>query len=116
VTLSGEALSESLGDPVTAGVGVGLALGKPLGIALFTWLAIRLGLGALPTGTRWSHMIGVGMAGGVGFTVALFIAGLSFDDAGLTDAAKVGILAGSLISGVAAYAWLRARQPVVEPP
>jgi Na+:H+ antiporter, NhaA family len=108
VPLSSHALSDAVTDPVTAGVALGLVLGKPIGIALATLTATRLGIGALPPGTGWRHIAGLGVTAGIGFTVALFVTGLSFDDPALTDAAKVGIFGASIMAGLAGLAVLRA--------
>ena len=62
------------------GVFLGLVVGKLVGIAAFSWLAVRTGLGRLPDGTRWGHIVGVGAVAGIGFTVSLFITGLAFDE------------------------------------
>ncbi|WP_082612499.1 MULTISPECIES: Na+/H+ antiporter NhaA [unclassified Nocardioides] len=96
---------DDIGSAVTSavglGVGVGLVIGKPLGIGLACFLAIRLGIGRMPAGTSWSQLLGVGAVAGIGFTVSLFIAGLSFPgSAGLTDEAKVGILLASVLAAV----------------
>ncbi|WP_051486011.1 Na+/H+ antiporter NhaA [Nocardioides sp. J54] len=96
---------DGIGDAVTSavglGIGAGLVIGKPVGITLACFLAIRLGVGRMPTGTSWPQIIGVGMVAGIGFTVSLFIAGLSFPgEALLTDEAKVGILMASLVAAV----------------
>jgi NhaA family Na+:H+ antiporter len=86
---------------VAGGVALGLALGKPAGILLATWLAVRLRLGELPAGVRWAHIHGVGWLGGIGFTMALFIAQLGFhgNDELLTSA-KIGVLVGSVLAAV----------------
>ena len=99
-------ISDALSSPVALGVGFGLVLGKILGISLFTIAAVRLGMGRLPTGTTWRHIFGLSAIAGVGFTVSLFIASLAFTDPGLTDLAKVGIFAGSLVAGVLGVAIL----------
>ncbi|WP_207008209.1 Na+/H+ antiporter NhaA [Nocardioides aromaticivorans] len=96
---------DGFGDAVTSavglGIGVGLVVGKPLGIVLACFLAIRLGVGRMPAGTTWAHLLGVGAVAGIGFTVSLFIAGLSFPgSAALTDEAKVGILLASVLAAV----------------
>ena len=93
---------------VALGVALGLVVGKVLGISAAVWLAVRLGWGQLPHGTTWRHIIGVAAVAGIGFTVSLFVAGLAFDDAGLVDAAKLGILGGSALAGVIGWATLRA--------
>jgi Na+:H+ antiporter, NhaA family len=111
VSLSGDALGDALGSRVTIGVALGLLVGKPVGVFGATWLACRLGLGRLPGGTGWRHLFGVGVCAGVGFTVALFVTGLSFDDAQLIDDAKIGILGGSIVAGVLGYLVLRRARP-----
>jgi NhaA family Na+:H+ antiporter len=88
-------------EPIVLGIIFGLCLGKPIGIMLFAWLATRMRLAALPSQVGWPHLLGVSLLCGIGFTMSLFIASLAFVDAGPLDAAKLGILAGSLISGVA---------------
>jgi NhaA family Na+:H+ antiporter len=70
------------------------------GISLFTWLAVRTGLGGLPPSTTWRHIVGLSALGGIGFTVSLFITNLAFADRSLADVARVGIFAGSLLAGV----------------
>jgi Na+:H+ antiporter, NhaA family len=107
VTLSGDALGGLVSDPVTLGVGVGLVGGKTIGVLAGAAVAVRLGIGRLPAGTTWRHVFGLAVCAGIGFTVALFVTSLSFTDPALTDSAKVGILAGSLIAGVAGYGILR---------
>jgi NhaA family Na+:H+ antiporter len=92
---------------IATGVAVGLVVGKTTGVFAATWLAVRFGVGRLPVATTWTHLVGIAMCAGIGFTVALFVAGLSFDDRALTDEAKVGILLASAIAGVAGYTWLR---------
>jgi NhaA family Na+:H+ antiporter len=94
-------LGETLTSPVTLGVVAGLLAGKQLGVLAFAWLSVRLGLAVLPGGTSWRQLWGVSLLCGIGFTMSLFIAGLAFTDPALLDAAKVGILAGSLLSGIA---------------
>jgi NhaA family Na+:H+ antiporter len=85
---------------VALAVVLGLVVGKPVGIVLFSWLAIRLRIAELPRGVKWGQMIAGGALAGIGFTMALFIAGLApFDNATLGQA-KIGILAGSLISAL----------------
>ena len=101
VALTGGVLGESLDSAVALGVALGLVLGKPVGILLASFAAVRLGLGRLPQDTGWRMLTGLGAVAGVGFTVSLFIAGLSFPgDALLTEEAKVGILGGSLVAAL----------------
>jgi len=88
------------GNPVGLGIILGLVVGKPLGVLLATLLAVRLGLASLPRGVGVAHLAGVGCLAGVGFTMALFIAGLAFGESPLLDSAKAGTLIASTISGV----------------
>jgi NhaA family Na+:H+ antiporter len=108
VALDADALSSAARSPVTAGVALGLMLGKPLGILLFSGLAVRLGLAALPSDVRWAQVAGVAIVAGIGFTVSLFIGGLAFADPALVDDAKIGILVGSAVMGAAGFLMLRA--------
>lgn len=94
-------------DPVLLGVVAGLVAGKPVGIVIATWLVVRWGVTELPAGVRWRQVIGIGSLGGIGFTMSLFITGLAFTSGALVDAAKLGILAGSLLAGAAGYGLLR---------
>jgi Na+:H+ antiporter, NhaA family len=89
----------ALSHPVALAVAAGLLFGKPLGIVLFSWLAVRAGVVALPLGVNWRVMMGAGCLAGIGFTMALFIAGLALPS-DLLDAGKIGILTGSLASAV----------------
>ncbi len=84
-----------------------LILGKVTGIVLFTWLAVKLGIGSLPRHIRWIHITGLGLLGGMGFTMSLFIAGLAFSSSYALDLAKIGILTGSLLAGILGYLLLR---------
>ncbi len=93
-------------DPVTLGVILGLVLGKQIGVTLFTWLIVKSGRGSRPEGVTWPMIYGVSCVAGVGFTMSLFISELAFKGI-LVDEAKIGIIAGSLISGVWGYLVLR---------
>ncbi|KRB76232.1 hypothetical protein ASE01_14575 [Nocardioides sp. Root190] len=117
VVLTGGALGEALTSTVALGIGAGLVLGKPIGIGLACLLAVRLGLARLPSGTSWAQVIGIGFVAGIGFTVSLFIAGLSFPgEEILTADAKVGILLASVVAAVVGVAVLLAvGRSVVEP-
>ncbi|MEJ2217249.1 MAG: Na+/H+ antiporter NhaA [Gemmatimonadota bacterium] len=94
-------------SPVVAGVGLGLLLGKPLGIGALAWLAVRLGLARLPPGVTGRQMTGVGLLSGVGFTMSLFIGDLAFGDTPDLDLTKVAVLGASLVAGVAGWLVLR---------
>lgn len=100
---------EMIGGLTTVlGLGIicGLVIGKPLGIFLLTWLSVKSGICSMPNGARWSHILGVGMLGGIGFTMSVFIALLSFPGMDLIlSEAKFSILTGSILSGVLGF-WL----------
>jgi NhaA family Na+:H+ antiporter len=100
VALGGGA-ARSVVAPVSLGVICGLVIGKPIGIVLFSWLAIRTRLAAMLDGIGWCQIVGVGMLGGIGFTMSLFIANLAFGEAPALETAKVGILLASVVSGIA---------------
>ncbi len=90
----------NLSDSVAIAVVLGLVVGKPVGIVLFSWLVIRTRLARLPEGISWPVLIAGSCLAGIGFTMALFIDGLAFGADGL-DTAKTGVLVGSAISAVA---------------
>ena len=98
VKLGGGELSDPAGRRVALAVALGLIVGKFLGIAGATLAALRLRLGALPTGVDRRGLLGAAALGGIGFTVSLFITPLAYDDPLLVGAAKLGILGGSVIS------------------
>ena len=100
-------LSEALSSPITLGVAAGLLLGNPLGVLGMTWLAVRLRIGQLPSAVTWRHVLGTGFLAGIGFTVAIFVSGIAFDDPALVDQAKMGIFGASLVAGVIGYLFLR---------
>ena len=109
----GDVSLEALIHPVTLGVTTGLALGKPLGILAFTGLAVALGLARLPQGVSWTQLLGVACACGIGFTMSLFIAGLAFEhgSGAYFNGDRLGILAGSLLSALAAWIVLQFSLP-----
>jgi NhaA family Na+:H+ antiporter len=103
-----------LRDPITTAVFLGLALGKPVGVISFSWLAVCSGIAVRPPNLSWGILAGGGMLAGIGFTMALFIAGLAFGDDHL-NAAKLGILSASVLSavlGTALLAWLSSSRRV----
>jgi len=90
----------------TIGAFFGLLVGKPLGIALFAWVAIASGLASFPRGANWLGIVGIGCLGGIGFTMALFVANLAFGTGAELDQAKIGVLSASVISALLGYACL----------
>ncbi len=100
-------LGETLTHPVMLGVMFGLVLGKFIGITGACWLALRLGIGQLPGGTRFSQIAAVSVLGGIGFTMSIFIAELGFSaQAEYLLMAKTGVLAASLLAGIIGFFWL----------
>ena len=104
-------LGEAFTSRETWGVIAGLVIGKPLGIVLFSWLAVKIGIAIKPRAITWPHVAGVGVLGGIGFTISLFVAELAFNDRVIADAARVGILFGSITAGVLGYLVLKAVLP-----
>ncbi len=99
--------ADPAGTSVIAGIAVGLVVGKLVGIFGFSFLAVKLGFGALPAGVNWTKIAGAASLAGIGFTMSLFIGGLAFKQAPeLVDAAKIGILAASAISAVVGMTFL----------
>lgn len=91
--------ADAMGTPIALAVMLGLVVGKPLGIVLFSWLAVKSRLARLPEGAGWPALFAGGCLAGIGFTMALFIAGLALEDQQLVTA-KIGVLTGSAISAV----------------
>jgi NhaA family Na+:H+ antiporter len=106
VALSAEFIRQAFTSTVTLGVMLGLVVGKVAGVTGFSWLAVRLGWAALPSGVAWRHITGAGLIGGVGFTVSLFITGLAFSETLLIEEAKLGVIAASLIAAFGGYLFL----------
>ena len=105
VTLDAEGLGAAAGSMVTWGTLVGLLIGKQIGVFSVSWLAVRLGMATLPERTRWKQLYGVSILAGIGFTMSLFIAGLSFgvEEGELLTDAKGAILAASALAGTIGY-------------
>jgi NhaA family Na+:H+ antiporter len=100
LVLETSALVDPLAQRVTLAVALGLLVGKPLGITLCCWLAVRAGVAALPAGVGWGALLGTGLLGGIGFTMALFITALAFADPVLAAASKLGVIAASLLAAM----------------
>jgi Na+:H+ antiporter, NhaA family len=110
VSLAGLSLAK-LAEPVPLGIAAGLFLGKPLGILGATWLAVVSGLAPKPAGANWGQLAGVGMLGGIGFTMSLFIGTLAYYDGAYAADVRMGVLTGSLLSAMAGLAMLAAASP-----
>ncbi len=108
-------IGEALANPISLGIIAGLVVGKPIGITLMTWLAVKSGKGFLPQGVNWMQVVGAGCLAGIGFTMSLFIADLAWTDEALIANAKIGILAASLISGILGFVLLSRSLPKKEP-
>lgn len=106
VVIEGDVFA-TLGHPVALGILAGLVIGKPVGVTLASWLAVRSGLATLPDDLNWRHIIGTGFLAGIGFTMSLFIEGLAFGKTPLDAPAKVGILVASGMAGLVGWCLLK---------
>ncbi len=104
VSLEGMSL-ERLLSPIPLGIATGLFFGKQLGVFVFSWVGVRLGLAQLPANTRWIDLYGLAILCGIGFTMSLFINSLAFEHgaSGFTEAARLSILTGSILSAILGY-------------
>ena len=109
VPLSVEEIGDALSGQVGLGIFLGLVVGAPLGGLLLAWLIVRVGPGRMPEGLDWPAITGVAPLKGIGFTVAIFISVLAFDDEGLQNEAKLAVLVASLAAGIVGLAALYAR-------
>ena len=107
-------LVEALTHPVAVGIIAGLVLGKPLGITLLSWLAVRTRLAELPQGVTWKQLFAASWLAGIGFTMSLFIASSAFDSPVLLGVSKVAILAASLLASVAGFGLFSLTSPAQE--
>jgi NhaA family Na+:H+ antiporter len=98
-----EGMVEGLFTGLGMGIVLGLVVGKPIGIMLIAWLGVKLKISQLPEQSEWIHMLGLGLLGGIGFTMSIFISILSFTDPLLVQEAKFSILVGSVLSGFLGY-------------
>lgn len=102
----GKDLFHTISENYSLGILVGLVLGKPIGILTFSYLAVQLKLTKLPKNLSWKKIAGVGMLGGIGFTMSIFVTILAFEDNGVINNSKFMILVASLISGLIGFIWL----------
>lgn len=100
IPLNSSALREAAASAVTMGAFLGLVVGKTVGVFGASWLAIKVGLARKPRGVTWMQILGIAMAAGIGFTVAMFVTSISFDSIALQEQAKVGIFAASIAAAV----------------
>jgi NhaA family Na+:H+ antiporter len=114
IPLSGDAISDAATSEVTLGVVLGLVVGKFVGVSMFTYLGVRGGLSQLPRGASWTHVVGLAAVAGIGFTVALFVTGLAYDDPMVNEQAKLGVLTASAVAAVLGSVILLRAKPVVE--
>ena len=103
----GDSWQSGLGQTSSLGIMAGLVIGKPLGIWLFSYIGVGLGLCALPTDLKWKNIIGAGFLGGIGFTMSIFISLLAFDNADIVNNSKIAILIASLIAGTIGFIFLK---------
>ncbi|MEM9234450.1 MAG: Na+/H+ antiporter NhaA, partial [Pseudomonadota bacterium] len=106
ISFSGLSLSDLL-SPVPLGIAAGLFLGKPIGVLFCAFIATQTKIARLPQGVNWVQMAGVACLTGVGFTMSLFIGGLAFNEAAQMNEVRIGVLMGSILSGVVGYTLLR---------
>lgn len=103
----GDNWQSGLGQTNSLGIMIGLVIGKPLGIFLFSFIGVGLGLCTLPTDLKWKNIIGAGFLGGIGFTMSIFITLLAFDNAEIVNNSKIAILIASVIAGTIGFLWLK---------
>lgn len=96
-----------IGHTNSIGIIAGLVIGKPLGIWVFTYIAVWLGLSSIPSDLKWKNIFGAGLLGGIGFTMSIFITFLAFDKTEIINSSKIAILIASLIAGTIGYIWLK---------
>lgn len=100
-------IAETLSQPYSIGIALGLIVGKPLGILLFSFAGVAVGLCKLPSGLNWKMIFGVGFLGGIGFTMSIFITLLAFDDVATISNSKFVILLSSLVAGIIGFLFLK---------
>ncbi|KAB2847259.1 MAG: Na+/H+ antiporter NhaA [Hyphomicrobiaceae bacterium] len=110
VSLAGVSLAKLL-SPIPLAIALGLIVGKPVGIIGFSWMATRLGISKLPEGVTWPQMIGLGLLGGVGFTMSLLIGTLAFPEPEHAVGLRLGVLTGSVCAALLGYAVLKTVLP-----
>ncbi|HUX96043.1 MAG TPA: Na+/H+ antiporter NhaA [Bacteroidales bacterium] len=112
----GENWISGLGQTNSLGIMAGLIIGKPVGIFLFSFIGVALGLCVLPEDLKWGNIIGVGFLGGIGFTMSIFITILAFNDSAIISMSKIAIIFASVIAGITGYILLKRtlKEPVIK--
>jgi NhaA family Na+:H+ antiporter len=102
VVLTGLTVADLLA-PLPLGIALGLVVGKQIGVFGVTFAIVKLGLAGMPRGANWLHIYGIACLAGIGFTMSLFIGGLSFSDPGMMNGVRLGVLSGSILSAILGY-------------
>lgn len=104
----------NLASSASLGIFAGLIVGKPLGIWMSSFLAVKVGISRLPLGLKWRHIFGTGLLAGIGFTMSIFITLLAFEDIAMINQAKIAVMLASLVAGIVGFLWLKStlRAPV----
>jgi NhaA family Na+:H+ antiporter len=105
IAISGNMI-ENLSNANSMGIILGLVVGKPAGVFLFSLLAVKIGVASLHSDLSWKHVFGIGILAGIGFTISIFISLLAFTDTQIIDQSKMAVLAASVVAAVCAYVWL----------
>jgi NhaA family Na+:H+ antiporter len=107
ITLNGDIQAILFQNINSIGIILGLVIGKPLGILLFSYISYIIGISKLPEGIKWKNILGVGFLAGIGFTMSIFITLLAFEDIQIINNSKIAIIFASTLSGIIGYLFLR---------
>ena len=102
-----DGMAEGLLGNLGMGIVLGLFLGKPVGIFFMSWLSVKMKISQLPENTNWPHVLGLGLLGGIGFTMSIFISLLAFEDEASIETAKMAILLASTVAGMIGFVYLK---------
>ena len=102
---------KNLSTTTSLGIFAGLIIGKPFGIWISSFIAVKFGISILPEGVKWKHLFGAGLIGGIGFTMSIFITLLAFEDTTLINQAKIAVMLASLVAGLIGFLWLKSTLP-----
>ena len=92
---------------LTIGIIFGLLVGKPIGIFIFSYLSVKMGISNLPADVNWKQIVGIGFLGGIGFTMSIFLSGLAFESYDLISTSKMAIFSASLLAGIVGFLILK---------